>query len=92
MVPYLIDTNKLTDVKSISIVTGYGKTRTRGRRAGDDGMKKRVQAMLKYMNILELPQENAGRITIDKDHLIEEVKKHGGRVKFDLDGYVAWSK
>lgn len=92
LVPYFMDTSKLQTVTSISIVTGYGKTRTRGRRQGDDGMKKRVSAMLGYMNIYELPQENAGRIHIDKDRLVEEVKRNGGKISFDLNGYLAWSK
>jgi hypothetical protein len=51
LVPYLMNTEKLKDVKSISIVTGYGKTRTRGRRMGDDGMRKRCKAMLEFMGI-----------------------------------------
>jgi pentatricopeptide repeat protein len=92
LVPFLMDTSKLEQVNSISIVTGYGKTRTRGRRQGDDGMKKRVQAMLSFMDIYELPQNNAGRIHIDKDRLIETVNRNGGRIIFDLDGYISWSK
>jgi hypothetical protein len=87
-----MDIEKLKTVNSISIVTGYGKTRTRGRRQGDDGMKKRVQAMLRFMNIYELPQENAGRIQVDKGLLIEEVERNGGKIVFDLEGYIAWSK
>jgi pentatricopeptide repeat protein len=52
LVPYLGNQcEKLKDVKSISIVTGYGKTRTRGRRVGDDGMRKRCRAMLSFMGI-----------------------------------------
>jgi hypothetical protein len=92
MVPYMKNTEKLQDITAISIVTGYGKTRTRGRRHGDDGMKKRVLAMLRFMNIFELPQKNAGRICIDKDRLIEEVNRNGGKIIFDLASYVAWSK
>lgn len=92
LLPFLHDTSKLGSVSSISIVTGYGKTRARGRRAGDDGMKKRVQAMLKFMGISELPQQNAGRINIDKQKLIEVVERNGGKVNFDLKGYVEWSK
>lgn len=52
LVPYLVNKcEKLKDVKSISIVTGYGKTRTRGRRQGDDGMRKRCRAMLNFLGI-----------------------------------------
>jgi pentatricopeptide repeat protein len=52
LVPYLVNKcEKLKEVKSISIVTGYGKTRTRGRRVGDDGMRKRCRAMLSFMGI-----------------------------------------
>lgn len=87
LVPYLVNTSKLEAVHSISIVTGYGKTRLRGARQGDDGMRKRVRAMLKFMNIEETPQPNKGRVHIDKAKLIEEVKKNGGRIIFDLAGY-----
>lgn len=92
LVPYLVNTEKLKNVKSISIVTGYGKTRTRGRRFGDDGMRKRCKAMLQFMNIQELPQPNAGRIHVDKESLIAEVTKNGGKVIFDLDGYIRWKE
>lgn len=92
LVPYLTDTEKLATVKSISIVTGYGKTRTRGRRHGDDGMRKRCKAMLEFMNIKEHEQPNLGRIHVNKESLIEEVKKKGGRVIFDLDGYLHWKE
>lgn len=87
LVPYLVNTSKLEAVQSISIVTGYGKTRSRGARMNDDGMRLRVRAMLKYMDIHETPQPNKGRIHIDKEALIEVVKKNGGRIKFDLEGY-----
>jgi len=92
LLPYLEDTQKLSDVNSISIVTGYGKTRLRGRRHGDDGMRKRVKAMLRFMNIKELSQDNAGRIRVDKGALIEEVQRNGGKIKFDLDGYNAFKE
>jgi pentatricopeptide repeat protein len=92
LLPYIKDTEKLKEVNSISIVTGYGKTRLRGRRQGDDGMRKRVKAMLRFMNIKELPQNNAGRIHVDKDALISEVEKNGGRIKFDLEGYIAFKE
>ena len=92
LVPYLSDTDKLNSVKSMSIVTGYGKTRTRGRRNGDDGMRKRCRAMLRFMGITEQEQPNLGRIHIDKDSLIELVKKNGGMIIFDLDGYLQWKE
>jgi pentatricopeptide repeat protein len=91
LVPFLMDTSKLDSVQTITIVTGYGKTRTRGRRQFNDGMKKRVLAMLHFMNIQELKQDNAGRVRVDKAALINEVKTDG-RVHFDLAGYVEWSK
>lgn len=75
LVPYLVNTSKLEAVQSISIVTGYGKTRSRGARMNDDGMRLRVRAMLKYMDIHETPQPNKGRIHIDKEALIKVVKK-----------------
>jgi hypothetical protein len=92
LVPYLTDTDRLSNVKSISIVTGYGKTRTRGRRHGDDGMRKRCRAMLRFMDIAELEQPNLGRIHIDKESLIELVKKNSGRIIFDLNGYLSWKE
>jgi hypothetical protein len=92
LVPYLSDTDKLANVKSISIVTGYGKTRTRGRRHGDDGMRKRCKAMLRFMGITESEQPNLGRIHVDKENLIEVVQKNGGKIIFDLDGYLKWKE
>ena len=62
LVPYMKDAEKLKEVKSISIVTGYGKTRTRGRRQGDDGMRKRCKAMLSYMGI-EVSLVSRGRFS-----------------------------
>ena len=92
LVPYLVNTEKLRGVNSISIVTGYGKTRTRGRRLGDDGMRKRCRAMLRFMNIKEVDQKNAGRIHVDKEALIAEVNRNGGKVVFDLDSYIRWKE
>lgn len=92
LVPYLVNTSKLEAVQSISIVTGYGKTRSRGARMNDDGMRLRVRAMLKYMDIHETPQPNKGRIHIDKAALIEVVKKNGGRIRFDLEGYTRFKE
>jgi pentatricopeptide repeat protein len=92
LVPYLINTSKLEAVQSISIVTGYGKTRSRGARMNDDGMRLRVRAMLKYMDIHETPQPNKGRIHIDKSALIKVVKKNNGRIRFDLEGYTRFKE
>lgn len=87
LVPYLCNSPKLAAVKSIDIVTGYGKTRMRGARRGDDGMRKRVRAMLQFMNVKEVEQPNKGRIHIDKEALICEVEKNGGMIIFDSEGY-----
>mmetsp|Transcript_6295 Transcript_6295/g.15650 ORF Transcript_6295/g.15650 Transcript_6295/m.15650 type:complete len:762 (+) Transcript_6295:65-2350(+) len=87
LVPYLGDSKELALVKSIDIVTGYGKTRARGARKGDDSMRKRVRAMLSYMNVCEVVQPNLGRIHIDKKALIKEVERNGGRIVFDVHGY-----
>ena len=92
LVPYLINTSKLEAVQSISIVTGWGKTRSRGARMNDDGMRLRVKAMLKYMDIHETPQPNKGRIHIDKAALIEVVKKNSGRIRFDIEGYTRFKE
>ena len=87
LVPYLVNTSKLAAVKSIDIVTGYGKTRSRGVRHGDDGMRKRVRVMLQYMGLTEVEQANKGRIHIDKSALMTLVQKNNGRIIFDQDGY-----
>ena len=87
LVPYLGDSKELSSVRSIDIVTGYGKTRARGARRGDDSMRKRVRAMLSFMNVTELEQPNLGRIHIDKQALIKEVERNGGKIVFDAQGY-----
>ena len=87
LVPYLGDSEELAHVKSIDIVTGYGKTRARGARRGDDSMRKRVRAMLSFMNVTELEQPNMGRIHIDKQALLKEVERNGGKIVFDAHGY-----
>jgi hypothetical protein len=92
LVPYLMNTSRLEAVQSISIVTGYGKTRSRGARMNDDGMRLRVGSMLTFMKIQEAPQPNKGRIHINKTALVEEVKKNGGKIVFDLEGYIRWKE
>jgi len=92
LVPYLVNTSKLSAVKSIDIVTGYGKTRMRGVRHGDDGMRKRVRGMLEFMNIKEVDQPNKGRIHIDKEALIDEVTKNGGKIIFDQEGFTKFKE
>lgn len=87
LAPYLCNNKELALVKSIDIVTGYGKTRARGMRKGDDSMRKRVRAMLSFMNVSEVTQPNLGRIHIDKEALVKEVEKNFGRIIFDAHGY-----
>lgn len=87
LVPYLGDSKELASVKSIDIVTGYGKTRARGARKGDDSMRKRVRAMLSFMNVCEVVQPNLGRIHIDKLALMKEVERNCGSIIFDAHGY-----
>mmetsp|Transcript_11994 Transcript_11994/g.24176 ORF Transcript_11994/g.24176 Transcript_11994/m.24176 type:complete len:888 (-) Transcript_11994:126-2789(-) len=87
LVPYLGGSKELASVRSIDIVTGYGKTRARGARRGDDSMRKRVRAMLRFMNVTELEQPNMGRIHIDKQALLKEVERNGGKIVFDAQGY-----
>lgn len=87
-----MNTSKLSAVKSIDIVTGYGKTRMRGVRHGDDGMRKRVRGMLEFMNIKEVDQPNKGRIHIDKEALIDEVTKNGGKIIFDEKGFTKFKE
>lgn len=90
--PLFADPAKFESIETITIVTGYGKSRTRGRRFGNDGMKKRVQAMLGFMGIEEAPQENAGRVRVNKNSLREIIKANNGRVILDVGGYLGWSK
>lgn len=90
LTPYLKDTSMLEPIHTISIVTGYGKTRTRGRRQGNDGMKKRVQAMLSFMGVQEMPEDNAGRVRVDKVALVQLAHQCNGIIQFDLEGYTAW--
>merc|ERR1719356_2293499 len=92
LLPYLGDSRELATVRSIDIVTGYGKTRSRAARKGDDSMRKRVRAMLSFMNVREVEQSNLGRIHIDKDRLLEEVGRNSGRIVFDVEGYEAFKK
>eukprot|EP00522_Entomoneis_paludosa_P007935 CAMPEP_0172447950 /NCGR_PEP_ID=MMETSP1065-20121228/7079_1 /TAXON_ID=265537 /ORGANISM="Amphiprora paludosa, Strain CCMP125" /LENGTH=973 /DNA_ID=CAMNT_0013199323 /DNA_START=426 /DNA_END=3348 /DNA_ORIENTATION=- len=92
LTPFLEDTSKLEPIHTISIVTGYGKTRTRGRRQGNDGMKKRVQAMLNFMGVKEMAEDNAGRVRVDKAALVEHAKKLSRANKFDLEGYTNWKE
>lgn len=87
LVPYLGNSKELAMVKSIDIVTGYGKTRARGMRKGDDSMRKRVRAMLSFMKVSEVTQPNLGRIHIDKEALMREVERNCGRILFDVNGY-----
>ena len=87
LVPYLGNSKELALVKSIDIVTGYGKTRARGMRKGDDSMRKRVRAMLSFMKVSEVTQPNLGRIHIDKEALMREVERNCGRILFDVNGY-----
>jgi len=90
--PFLEDPSKLESVKSIAIVTGYGKTRARGARMNDDGMRKRVAAMLECMGLKESPQPNKGRIHLDKQHLIEVAKRKDGKVHLDHVAYMRFKE
>lgn len=86
LIPLLNDREKVP-VKSIDIVTGYGKTRARGVRRGDDSMRKRVRAMLQFMNVREIAQPNMGRIHIDIETLVREVDRNRGRIVFNTQAY-----
>ena len=48
--------------------------------------------MLGFMGIEETPQENAGRVRVNKDSLREAIKKNNGRIILDVEGYMAWRK
>lgn len=55
-------------------------------------MRKRILAMLRFMNIREVEQPNKGRIHIDKEALTAEVEKNGGKIVFDEEGYRRWKQ
>lgn len=88
VVPHLQD----ADIVKILFVTGRGRSRDRVRRYGDDGMRLRCRALLGFLGIKELSQSNMGLIDVEKRTLMNEVQRHGGRLKFDLDGYLCWKK
>ena len=48
--------------------------------------------MLGFMGIEETPQENAGRVRVNKDSLRAALQKNSGRIILDVEGYMAWSK
>lgn len=54
---------------------------------GDDGMRKRVLAMMHFMNLDEVKQNNMGRVKLDIDKFVQEVRKNDGRILFDAVGY-----
>lgn len=46
-----------------------------------------------HSNSIVIPvHSSAGRIHVDKDALITEVNKNGGKVIFDLDAYIHWKE
>jgi len=53
----------------------------------NDNMRKRVLAMMSFMNLEEVPQRNPGRVQVNRDQFVEEVRKNGGKIVFDADGY-----
>lgn len=87
LVPLLNDAKKFENIKSIGIVTGCGRHRTRGSRDKGDGMKKRIRAQLQFAGIKETEAPNPGRIHIDKHSLMEQAKGNEGRINFDSEGY-----
>ena len=54
---------------------------------GDDGMRKRVLAMMSFMRLKEVKQPNMGRVQLNIQAFIEEVRQNKGKVLFDSDGY-----
>ena len=50
-------------------------------------MRKRVLAMMRFMNLEEVPQRNPGRVQVNRDQFVEEVRKNGGKIVFDAEGY-----
>lgn len=87
ILPVLQNGTQLSEVNSIGIVTGYGRTRQRGARDKGDGMRKRVQAQLQFMNIKEEQNQNKGRVHILKQSLIDQAEANNGRLRFDAESY-----
>jgi len=87
ILPVLRESDALAEVKSIGIVTGYGRTRLRGERDRGDGLRKRVQAQLEFMHIEEEERPNKGRVHILPKSLIELSEANNGSLKFDSVGY-----
>ena len=87
ILPILREGDALVEVKSIGIVTGYGRTRLRGERDRGDGMRKRVQAQLQFMHIEEEERPNKGRVHILPKSLVELAEANNGRLTFDSSGY-----
>lgn len=90
LVEYMVNSDKLSQVKSINIVTGTGKSRQRSQVeviTVNDNMRKRILAMMSFMNLEEVPQRNPGRVQVNRDQFVEEVRKNGGKIIFDADGY-----
>ena len=87
ILPILRESDALAELKSIGVVTGYGRTRLRGERDRGDGMRKRVQAQLQFMHIDEEENPNKGRVHISPKSLIEQAEANNGRLKFDVVGY-----
>lgn len=87
IVPLLMNSSNIGVVKTINVVTGHGKTRSRDAICGNDGMAKRIRTMLKFMSVNEDIQPNEGRVSINKEKLITEIKKNDGKIVFDDKGY-----
>jgi len=91
LVPYLSNKSKFENVKYIAIVTGRRNSRIRNR-CGEDGMSSRVRELLRHMNIEVVEQTNTGRIQIDKECFMAEVRRNGGNLAFNKEGYYNFIK
>merc|ERR1739845_73553 len=87
LVPHLINSSNLGALKTIDVVTGHGKSRLRDTRFVNDSMVKRVRTMLKFMSVNEDIQPNEGRVYINTEKLILEIRKNNGKIIFDDKGY-----
>lgn len=90
---HLLEVYKSPQLKTVDIVTGWGKSRLRENREGDDSIKKRVSSLIGHYGMSLCPQSrNKGMIRIDIETLKNLLKKNCGRLVFDSEGYYKWKR
>lgn len=87
LLPYFVQRRNLSPVTSINIITGYGKSRERATRDGDDGMRGRICVILDFYNVRHHVGHNQGMVQVDVNSLGLLAEDQGGKIVFDDDGY-----